>query len=55
MHDLNLRDLNLIIDALADVYTSAKNEDKKLTEFTLRKVAEMRAQHIEWLYQEYSA
>lgn len=55
MHELNLRDLETILSSLAIRYNSAENEDKKLTEITFRKVAEMRSSHIEWLKEEYSA
>jgi hypothetical protein len=52
---LSLADLNRILDALVVAHDSAVNEDKPLHLYTIKRVAELRAEHIEWLYAEYSA
>jgi hypothetical protein len=53
--NLSLADLNRILDALVEAHDKATNEDKPLHLFTIKRVAELRAEQIQWLYEEYSA
>lgn len=53
--NLSLADLNRILDALVMAHDNAVNEDKPLHLFTIKRVAELRAEQIQWLYEEYSA
>ena len=55
MESLNLRDMNLIMEALYVLHGQLKHDDEKaLCRITLNKVYEAREIHLEWLKKEYS-
>jgi hypothetical protein len=55
MENLNLRDMNLIMEALYVLHGQLKHEDEKaLCRITLNKIYEAREIQIKWLENEFS-
>lgn len=53
LKDINLRDLDVILEALDDYKEKAQNEDRALTQFTINKIEKAHEEQIAWLKKEY--